>query len=291
MRPIWAGSISFGLVNIPIKLYLAAHSERFSFRMLHGKDEAPIQFKRFCSLEEQEVPYQEIVRGYEYQKGQYVVVEDQDFERIERAPAKVVDIQQFIDADELNAMFFDTPYYLEPARGAEKAYALLREALRRSGKIGIARVVLKEREYMAAVQPIGDALCMSTLRYANEIRDSNELNIPGEIDLPEKQIDLALMLVEQLSAEFHPEQYRDDYQAKVAEMIQQKLEGLPAPKKAPAAAPSGQVVDLVEVLQQSISQARGRAPEPEAAEAEEGARRAPRRPMAARSARARKRSK
>lgn len=255
MRPIWGGSISFGLVNIPVKLYLAAKSERISFRMLHGPDQAPVQFRRFCSLEEREVPYGEIARGWEYEKGRYLVIEDEDLDRIERGAARTVDIQQFVDRDQISPVLFETPYFLEPTRGAERAYVLLREALRRSGKVGIARVLLKERAYLAAVLVNGPALVMSTLRYAAELREPSGLNIPPEQEeLPAKQLELALMLVEQLASGFHPENYRDDYQERVEQMIREKLEGLPPPGKGEDERPSAQVVDLVEVLQRSLAE-------------------------------------
>ena len=260
MRPIWGGSISFGLVNIPVKLYLAAKSERIGFRMLHREDQAPVQFRRFCSAEEREIPYEEIARGFEYEKGRYLLIEDEDFDRIERVAARTVDIQQFVDRDEINPTFFETPYFLEPARGAERAYALLRDALRRANKVGIARVVLKEREYLAAVHVVGSALMMSTLRYAADLREPSGLNIPAEgAELPDKQLDLALMLVEQLAAPFEPEAFRDTYNEQVSAMIQQKLAGVPPPERAEAPGAPAQVVDLVEVLQRSINQAKQRA--------------------------------
>jgi DNA end-binding protein Ku len=272
MRPIWAGSLSFGLVNIHVKLYLAEKTERVSFRMLHAKDHAPVQFRRFCSAEEREIPYEEIVRGYEYEKGTFVVIEDADFDRIERAAARTVDIQQFVERSELSPMLIDTPYFLEPAKGAERAYALLRAALRRSGKVGIARVVLKEREYVAAVHVEGSALTMSTLRYAAEVRDAGELNIPSEeTSLPERQVELALMLVDQLTSEFQASAFRDDYHERVAEMIRQKLDGLPTPARGPVQEGPAQVVDLAEILERSLSKTPGAA-----AARNKGARRAPR---------------
>jgi len=289
MRPIWTGSISFGLVNIPVKLYLAARSERFSFRMLHEKDHGPVQFRRFCSVEEREIPYEEIVRGFEFEKGRFVVIEDEDFERLERGPVRTVDIQQFVPAEQLNPMLFESPYYLEPVKGAERAYALLREALRRSGKVGISRVVLREREYLAAVHLADEALVLSTLRYATEVRDAGSLNIPeAGLQLSEKQVDLAMLLVDQLSGDFQPESFKDDYHERVALMIQQKLEGVPAPERAPPGPPA-QMVDLADVLQRSIDEAKRRAAPANAPTTlpAEGEKRAPRH-AAARSTRRKK---
>ena len=274
MRPIWSGSVSFGLVNIPIKLYLAAKSERFSFRMLHRKDESPVQFKRFCAVEEKEIPYDEIAKGYEYDKGQFLIIEEKDLEQLGHAAPKTVDIQQFVDHDEIPPVFFDTPYYLEPTKGAEKAYSLLRESLRRTRKVGIARVVLKEREYLAAVHVVGEALVMTTMRWAAEIRDEKELGIPGETELPEKQVALALMLVEQLTGKFKAEDFKDDYHAKVEKMLQDKLAGKPLPKAAPTRTGT-KPVDLLEILQASIDKAWKGVAAPSVDE-EAGERRAPR---------------
>ncbi|HEY3445062.1 MAG TPA: Ku protein [Myxococcales bacterium] len=285
MRPIWSGSISFGLVNIPVKLYLAAHSDRASFRMLHKADQAPIQFRRFCSAEEKEVPYEEISRGFEFEKGQFVVIEDQDFERIERPSSRIVEVQQFVPREEVAPVFLETPYYLEPTKGAERAYALLREALRRSDRVGIGRVAFREREHLALVHGYGEALCLTTLRFSTEIREASGLAIPpAEMELPEKQLELALMLIDQLAAPFDPNAFPDTQAEQVQKMIQDKLAGMPVPKKAPARLPA-QVVDLADVLQQSIDQARQqRQPRGGGAGEERGERRAPRQ-AAAREAR------
>ena len=262
MRPIWKGSISFGLVNIPVSLYLAAKSERVSFKMLHAPDQGRIHYKRVCEVDGQEVPWEEIVKGYEYARGQYVEITDEDLESIDIGLARTVDIVQFVDQAEIDPVFYDKPYFLEPTKGAERAYALLREALVRSGKVGIARVVFREREYLAAVRPRGEALAMDTMRFASELRDQGELHLPGgaATDLPEKQIDLALMLVEQLSAPWDATAYEDRYQEAVQRMIERKLEGLPLPAAAPAV-PTGEVIDLAEILRRSLEQARAPAKE------------------------------
>lgn len=288
MRPIWSGSLSFGLVNIPVKLFLAAKSERFSFRMVHRKDQAPIQFRRFCSAEEKEVPYEEIGRAWEYEKGAFMMLEDEDFQRIETtASPHTVDIAQFVDREELNPVYFDTPYYLEPARGGDKAYALLRQALKQSGKIGVARLVLKEKEYIAAVHVYGTAIAVSLLRYPTEIRSAGELSLPSEsLDLPQKQLELAMLLIDQLSGPFEPEAYRDESYERIEKMLREKLEGLPAPKR-PAPAPPT-VVDLSEVLRRSLEQARKPSRKRERPAAATGARRAPRDQVAARTARKKK---
>lgn len=285
MRPIWKGSISFGLVNIPVSLYLAAKSERTSFKMLHAPDQGRIHYKRVCEVDGQEVPWDEIVKGYEYSRGEYVEITDEDLEGIDIGLARTVDIVQFVDQSEIDPVFYDKPYFLEPVRGAERAYALLREALVRSAKVGIARVVFREREYLAAVRPRGEALALDTMRFAAELRDEGELHLPSgaATELPGKQIDLALMLVDQLSAPWDPEKYSDRYQEAITRMIDRKLQGLPAPKAAPAAA-TGEVIDLAEILRRSLEQAKGEAPEAPPAE-ERPARGARRAAGAARAAR------
>ena len=259
MRPIWKGSISFGLVNIPVSLYLAAKSERVSFKMLHAADQGRIHYKRVCEVDGEEVPWEEIVKGYEYARGRYVEITDEDLESIDIGLARTVDIVQFVDQEEIDPVFYDRPYFLEPTRGAERAYALLHAALVRSGKVGIARVVFREREYLAAVRPRGDALAMDTMRFASELRDLGELHLPSgaATDLPDKQVDLALMLVEQLTARWEPEKYEDRYQEAVQRMIERKMQGLPMPAAA-APPPTGEVIDLAEILRRSLAQGKER---------------------------------
>lgn len=285
MRPIWKGSISFGLVNIPVSLYLAAKSERVSFKMLHAPDQGRIHYKRVCEVDEQEVPWDEIVKGYEYQRGEYVEINDEDLDGIDIGLSHVVDIVQFVDGVEIDPVFYDKPYYLEPSRGSERAYSLLREALVRSGKVGIARVVFREREYLAAVRPRGEMLGLDTMRFAAEIRDPAELHRPTGAagDLPEQQMDLAMLLIDQLTAPWQPEAFTDRYQEAVSRMIDRKLQGLPAPTRA-AAPRRGEVIDLAEILRQSLARAQQDAGAVPAVseetgtegEAEEAAREAPR---------------
>lgn len=286
MRPTWKGSISFGLVNIPVNLYLAAKSERVSFKMLHAPDQGRIHYRRVCEVDEQEVPWDEIVKGYEYRRGEYVEITDEDLDGIDIGLSQVIDIQQFVDAAEIDPVFYDKPYYVEPGRGAERAYALLREALIRSGKVGIARVVFREREYLAAVRPRGEILALDTMRFATEIRDAGDLHLPSgaATELPGQQIDLAMMLIDQLAASWDPAAFTDRYQEAVQRMIDRKLQGLPAPAR-PAARPMGEVVDLAEILRQSLARAQGGGEQPEAEEAPaRGERRAPAQARAARTA-------
>jgi DNA end-binding protein Ku len=289
MRPVWTGSIGFGLVSIPVKLYLAANSDRVSFHMVHRKDRGAIQFRRFCGLEEREVPWDEIGRGFEYEKGELVLLDDKDLERISSARSRAIDIEQFVSRDQVGAYLYETPYYLEPIQGAERAYALLREALSRTGKVGIGRLALRDREHLAAVQPNRGALMLITIRWATEVREATGLNVPAEhFELAPKQLELAQSLVDQLSTpSFDLSAYKDDYQERVAEMIRQKIAGLPPPaERAAARRLPAQVVDLADVLRRSIEQTK-RPGRPAAAQEEKGERRAPQQ-LAARHARQRR---
>jgi DNA end-binding protein Ku len=257
VRPIWTGSISFGLVNVPVKVYKATESQRrISFHLLHEKDMGRLHYQRVCEVDGEVVPWDEAVKGYEYAKGQYVRIEPKDLDALDIGLSRTVDILQFVEAGSIDPAFFDEPYFLEPVRGAERAYALLREALRRSEKVGIARVVFRDREHLAAVRVRGEAIALFTLRFAAEVRDDADLALPkGEAArLPPKQVDLALTLVDQLSGAWDPAAYEDRYHAAMERLIERKLEGQPLPK--PASLPrQAEVVDLSEVLRRSLEAA------------------------------------
>jgi DNA end-binding protein Ku len=227
-RPIWKGSISFGLVTIPVNLYSAVERrETLSFNLLHKKDNARIQNKRFCSEEGVEVPWGEVVKGYEYAKGQYVVITDEDFEKARLPATQTFDIRAFVPADEVPDLFFEEPYYLEPnGRGGVKAYALLRDALKDTGRIGVGTVVLRQREHVAAVEPSSDALVLSMMRFAHEIRSPKDLELPkaGE-GWTQKEMDLAHRLIDTLADTWKPEEFRDTYTEVLREVIEAKVQG------------------------------------------------------------------
>src|SRR3989440_5078376 len=178
MRAIWKGSISFGLVNIPIALYPATRKEELKFRLLRGKDLSPVNYKRVAEKDGKEVPWEEIVKGYEYEKGKYVVLKDEDFQRVDLEATQTVDIQDFVELDEIDPMYFYKPYYLEPQKGGDKAYVLLRDALKDSKKVGIAKVVIKTRQYLAGVKPEDGALVLELMHFADELADPGKLNVP-----------------------------------------------------------------------------------------------------------------
>src|SRR5207248_231801 len=188
MRAIWKGSISFGLVNIPIALYPATRKEELRFRLLRAKDLSPVNYKRVAEKDGREVPWDQIVKGYEYEKGKYVVLKDEDFQRVDVEATQTVDIQDFVDLEEIDPMFFYKPYYLEPQKGGDKAYALLRDALKDSNKVGIAKVVIKTREYLAGVKPEDGALVLELMHFAEELADPSKLNVPKKVDVGKREI-------------------------------------------------------------------------------------------------------
>jgi DNA end-binding protein Ku len=267
MRPLWKGAISFGLVNIPVGLYPATRTTRqVKFRMLRDSDQSPIHYKRVAEADGKEVEWEHIVKGYEYEKDQFVVLTDEDFERVEIKSSQVVDIKEFVSLSEIDPRFFDEPYLLAPEKTGAKAYNLLREALEKSGKVGIAKVVIRPpREHLAAVKPLDGALSLELMHFADELRDPAELQIPSQASAP-KELNMALSLVESMSDKWQDDKYHDEYHDALMKLIEQKIEagakGLPAPKRA-GKAPS-KVVDLVSILQSSLDQVKKGRPETKA---------------------------
>jgi DNA end-binding protein Ku len=255
---IWSGSINFGLVTIPVKLFTAVKTDELSFNLLHSKDEGRIKYERICSLEDKPVPWDEIVKGYEYEKGQYVVLTDDDFKKVNPEATQSVDILEFVELDKINPMYFDKPYYLEPTKQGRHAYALLRETLEHTNRVAIARVVIRTKEYIAAVKPIDGALVLELMHWASEIIGADTLEIPGRDKLPEKEMKMARMLVDTMSVEeFEPEKFKNNYHDELLTMIEARAAGkeLPKPKKAPARA---KVVNLMDVLAQSLEESKKR---------------------------------
>lgn len=255
---IWSGSINFGLVTIPVKLFTAVKTDDLSFNLLHAKDEGRIKYERVCAVDGKPVPWDEIVKGYEYEKGEYVLLTDDDFKKVNPEATQSVDILEFVELDKINPMYFDKPYYLEPTKQGRHAYALLRETLTDSNRVAIARVVVRTKEYIAAVKPIGEALVLELMHWANEIVPSDTLEIPGREELPEKEMQMARMLVDTMSVdEFEPEKFTNKYHDEVMTMIEARAAGkeLPKPKKAPA---RSKVVNLMDVLAQSLEASKKR---------------------------------
>jgi DNA end-binding protein Ku len=253
---IWSGSINFGLVTIPVKLFTAVRASELSFNMLHAKDEGRIKYERLCSIENKPVPWDEIVKGYEYEKGEYVILTDEDFKKVNPEATQSVDILEFVELDKIDPMYFDKPYYLEPTKQGRHAYALLREALARANKVAIARVVIRTKEALAAVKPSGDALVLELMHWADEIVEQSDLDFPGDIKLPEPEMKMAKMLVDSMTVdEFEAKKFTNRYHEELMAMIEARAAGkeLPTPKKAPARA---KVVNLMDVLQQSLEESK-----------------------------------
>jgi DNA end-binding protein Ku len=255
---IWSGSINFGLVTIPVKVFTAVKSDDLSFNMLHAKDEGRIKYERVCSVDGKPVPWDEIVKGYEYEKGEYVILTDDDFKKVNPEATQSVDILEFVELDQINPMFFDKPYYLEPTKQGKHAYALLREALSTSKRVAIARVVIRTKEYIAAVKPLGDALVLELMHWADEIVDTGTLELPDSEKLPEAEMKMAKMLIDAMSVDaFEPEKFTNKYHDELLAMIDARVNGkeLPEPKKAPA---RSKVVNLMDVLAKSLEESKKR---------------------------------
>ena len=255
-RAIWKGSISFGLVNIPIALFPATRREELKFRLLRKSDLSPVNYKRVAAKDGKEVAWDQIVKGYEYEKGKYVVLKDEDFERVDLEATQTVDIRDFVDLEEIDSMFFYKPYYLEPQKGGDKAYALLRDALKDSGKVGIAKVVIKTRQYLAGVKPEDGALVLELMHFADELADPGKLHVPKKTEVGKREMNMAKSLIDSMSSKWNPEKYKDDYREALMEVIEEKVEAggkeiEEKPKKAPKPT---KVIDLVSVLQKSLEQ-------------------------------------
>src|SRR3954447_15474125 len=256
-RSIWSGAISFGLVNVPVKLYTAVRKKDVRFHQLHEKDGVRIQQKRVCPEEDKEVPYEEIVKGYEISKGQYVMIEPEELESLDPEATHTVDIEDFVHLEDIDPLFFDSSYYLVPDSRGGKAYRLLLTAMQKAEMVGIARVVLRTKQYLAAVRPVDDALVLTTMNYADEVMEASELDLPSGKEKPsERELEMADRLISSLATEFDPAQYHDTYRERVLEMIDQKAEGkeVVVQPDTKAAAP---VVDLMAALEASLAAAKG----------------------------------
>ena len=288
-RAIWSGSISFGLVNVPVKLFSAVSHKEVRFHMLHDADGARVQLKRFCSAEDVEVPYEHVVKGFEISRGRYVTVTAEELDAADPRGAHTIEIQDFVDIGEIDPVFYDQTYHLVPDRGAAKAYGLLLDAMSKTGKVGVARVVLRTKQALCCVRPMRGALALSTMNYADEIVSSDELGLPARAPPTARELEMAERLVESLTTRFDASRYRDEHREKVLALVERKAAGeeIVAP---PTAAPA-KVVNLADALAASLEAARrpggdGRASS--RAGPREGARSAPRR-QAARAAGKRKR--
>jgi DNA end-binding protein Ku len=253
MRPIWKGSISFGLVYIPVAVYPATREEKISFRQLRSTDLSPIKYKKVAEADAKEVAADQIVKGFEYERGRYVVLKDEDFEKVRIESTHSIDITDFVELEQVDPKFFYKPYFLEAQKGGEKAYAVLHKALTGTGKIGIAKVVISNREHLAAVKPDGLFLILELMHFASEILSAEILKNGSAGAVTEKELKMAQALIESLSVPWEPEKYKDEYRTALLEIIELKAKNKQiAGKPLPAPSPTN-VVDLVKVLQESLN--------------------------------------
>jgi len=252
-RPIWSGAISFGLVNVPVKLFSATSSKDVRFHQLDGKSNSRIKQKRVSVATGEEVPYEDLVKAYEIAPDSYVTIAPEELDALDPKATKTIDIEDFVDLDQIDPVYFERPYYLVPDKGGQKAYALLRNAMRESNKVGIARVVLRTKQYLAAIRPKDDALVMETMLFADEVNPLDELDLPGpDVDVTEREEKMARSLIDSLTTDFEPEKYHDEYRERVLALIEQKASGQTIVAET-ATEEAPQVVDLMAALEASLA--------------------------------------
>lgn len=256
-RAIWKGSIAFGLVNIPVELHTAVRDSRPRFRLLHADDRSPVKFERICAREGKPVAWEELVKGYEYEKGRFVVLTKEDFQAAALEKSRTVDIRNFVKGEEIDDRFFETSYYLTPAKGGERAYALLREAIRDAGLVGIATIVLRNAQHLAALEVKDEAMVLTMMRYAEELVDVSEYRFPAATGVRKPELQMARTLVEQLADRWDPSQYTDEYRANLMKIIKGKMKGKKPVLRETAEPRQAEVVDLMERLRQSLQGAGG----------------------------------
>jgi DNA end-binding protein Ku len=264
-RALWKGSISFGLVNIPIELHTAVRNHRPKFRMLHAKDKSPVKFERVCIRDGSPVAWEDLVKGYEYQKGHFVVLTKEDFQAAALNKMRTVDIIDFVKSEEIDDRFFETPYYLTPSKGGEHAYALLREAIRESGRVGIAKFILRDAQHLAAVEVIESAIVLTMMRFGDELVDTDQFDFPAVGAIRKGELDMAKALVNSLAAEWDPAKYTDEYRDNLMRVIKAKMKGKKIEVEAEPEPREAKVVDLIERLRQSLAQGRESGKKPRAA--------------------------
>lgn len=252
-RAIWKGSISFGLVSIPVELHTAVRDHRPKFRMLHARDKSPVRYERVCQREGKPVAWEDLVKGYEYEKGRFIVLTKEDLKAVALNKDKAIDILDFVKSEEIDDRYFETPYYLTPDKGGQHAYALLREALKQSGRTGIAKIIIREAQHLAAVEVIDDAIVLTLLRYADELVDGDQLAFPAGDKVRKAELDMAKMLIDNLAADWDPSKYTDEYRENLMKLIKARMKGEKPHLPAAEAPASGQVVDLMERLRQSLN--------------------------------------
>jgi DNA end-binding protein Ku len=252
-RPIWSGAISFGLVNVPVKVFSATSSKDVRFHQLDGKSKSRIKQKRVSVATGEEVPYEDLIKAYEIAPDNYVTITSEELDALDPKASKTIDIEDFVDLDQIDPVYYERPYYLVPDKGGQKAYALLRNAMRETNKVGIARVVLRTKQYLAAIRPKDDALVMETMLFSDEVNPLDELDLPGpDVDVTEREEKMARSLIDSLTTDFEPSKYRDEYRERVLQLIEQKASGQEIVVE-DAAEEAPRVVDLMAALEASLA--------------------------------------
>lgn len=254
-RSIWKGALSFGLVNIPIQMYTASREKELSFVLLHKKDLSEVRYARVCKAEEKEIPWNEIVKGYEYEEGEFVVLEEKDFEKASPKRTKSIEVLHFVNESEVDPLYYVKPYYLEPDKNSNSAYALLREALAKSKKVGLVKYVLRNREHLGLLKVYDKMLALIELRYFQELVKPDELELPAKTSIGTKEMGMALQLIEHLTVPFNPKQYQDTYADEIKKIIKQKAKGKPIrPKREQPK--SSKIHDMMDLLKESLNKAK-----------------------------------
>src|SRR5262245_65200771 len=255
-RAIWNGAISFGLVTIPVQLVSAVRSQRPRFHLLHEKDESPVHYERVCERESKPVPWDQIVKGYEFEKGDYAVLTKEDFKRAALEKTDTIDVLRFVPGSAIDPRYFETPYYVAPGKGADRAYALLRETIRKSGKVGVAQLILRQTQHLAALSVKDDIFVLTLLRLADDLAETDSVKAPSGKGLRDSELALAARLVDGLTGPWKPEQYKDQYAANLSAIIKAKIKGRGAKPRLGAigpAEPKAEVADLMQRLRASLA--------------------------------------
>jgi DNA end-binding protein Ku len=258
MAAIWKGSVAFGLVNIPVELRSAVRADHISFRLLHKEDLSPVKYERVCAADGETVPWNEIVKGYEYEKGKYVVMTEQDFKAAAIEGSKSIDIMDFVKEEEIDPRYFETPYYLVPAKGAEKSYALLREAIKSTNAVGIGKVIIRQTQHLAGIKVVGDALVLEIMRFSNELVSEDEYSFPSGDSVRPQELKMAQQLIDNLAEPFDPSKYTDDYRSNLMKIIKGKMKGRKVRLEAPEETRDAGVLDLMSKLRASLEQGSGK---------------------------------
>ena len=255
MQTVWKGSVSFGLINVPVKMSTATKRENIAFKTLHRECNTPLKQKRYCPKCDREVPYEEVAKGYEYEPGKFVLISEEDLEAIQVKSSRYIDIVDFIKIDEVDPIFYDKTYYLAPEKGGEKPYLILRDAMRQTGRVAVAKVAIRQKEYLCLVRLVGEALALETMFFPEEVRAAEGLGIQSvqeSIQIRPEEMQMAVQLVENLTAPFTPDKYKDTYREELLKVIRAKVEGREFVETEPVPEREN-VIDLMEKLRKSVA--------------------------------------